>query len=104
MHCAKCRLSNDAAFGLETRKWNGKCGHSDALDLSSVGCSKQAAFNGQRFNIQSNTTVYLLQIGYMFRPLFGLSSGNCMTHLQIKVKVYIKYALRLSDLTITNIN
>ena len=104
MHCAKCRSGSDGALGLETRKWNGKRGHRTVMDPSSVACSKQAAFNGQRLNFQSNTTVYLLWIGYMFRPLFGLSSGKCMIYLQTKVKVYIKYGPRLSDLTITNIS
>ena len=104
MHCAKCRSGSDGALGLETKKWNGKRGRRTVLDLSSVACSKQAAFDVQRLNFQSNTTVYLLWMGNMFRPLFGLSSGKCMIHLQTKVKIYIKYGLRLADLTITNIS
>jgi len=62
-----------------------------------------AVFNSQRYNFQSNTTVYLLWFGFMFRPLFELLSCNCIKLLKIKVKAYIKYTICLSDLTITNI-
>jgi hypothetical protein len=62
-----------------------------------------AVFNSQRYNFQSNTTVYLLRLGYMFRPLFGLSSGNCIKLLKINVKANTKYTLCFSDLTNTNI-
>jgi len=35
-------------------------------------------------NFQSNTTVYLLWLSYMFHSLFGPSSGFCIKFLKIK--------------------
>ena len=47
-------------------------------------------------NFQSNTAVYLLWLGYMFRPLFGTLSGCCITF----AKVYILCTLLPSFLKV----
>jgi len=61
--------------------------------LNSLGSSATVSVR-----IFSNTTAYLSCLGYMFRPLFGRATGNCIKLFKIKVKAYIKCTLSLSDL------